>query len=197
MDVSKYGSLLTDGIGFEREALFIVWQVSRVKRIESDCKGRYVFHANILNIDIFNHAAATSSALKTKSYVGTEKITISDKDISNAAAHLTSDSESAVPVIYGAIPNHYIFRWYVSPASIFVFSRFYADRIVANIKGAVVDNNIFTRFQIKAIFPKYGLEIGAWTAISAGAIYLFDIILLTRRGWREAANEELSTTNLH
>ncbi len=41
------------------------------------------------------------------------------------------------------------------------------------------------------------LQIGAWIAVFAGAIYLVDIILLTRRGWREAANEKLSTTNLH
>lgn len=35
------------------------------------------------------------------------------------------------------------------------------------------------------------LKIGAWAAIFAVAIYLVDIILLTRRGWRERANEEI------
>jgi len=47
------------------------------------------------------------------------------------------------------------------------------------------------------MFWEDGLDIGAWVAAFAGAIYLVDIILLTRRGLREAANKELSTTNLH
>ena len=42
------------------------------------------------------------------------------------------------------------------------------------------------------LFLRLGLlKIGGWTAIFAGAIYLVDIILLTRRGWRERANEEI------
>ena len=36
-----------------------------------------------------------------------------------------------------------------------------------------------------------GLKIGAWMAVFAGAVYLVDIKLLTRRGWRERANEEI------
>ena len=56
---------------------------------------------------------------------------------------------------------------------------------------------IFNTIFCVTIYWTFGRQIGAWTAIFAGAVYLVDIILLTRRGRHEAANEELSITNLH
>ena len=67
-------------------------------------------------------------------------------NLTYTARHFAADNKTAVPVIYDAVADNNLFGRYATAATIFVFTRFNTDGIIANIETAVVNLSNLARF---------------------------------------------------
>ncbi|MNP83004.1 hypothetical protein D3C76_1818090 [compost metagenome] len=59
-----------------------------------------------------------------------------------ATRHLTANNESAMTMIYGAVPNCNIFRWQTELSALSVLAGFQADGIIPHIEHTVLHDNM-------------------------------------------------------
>src|SRR5699024_560162 len=109
-----------------------------------------VDHINITNVNIFNNTTTTSSTFKSQSHISSNEGTFRNMNIFHTTRHLTTNNKATMTMIDNVIFNNDILSWHSAIASILIFTGFKTNRIISNIKSIVVNQNIFTGFQIQS-----------------------------------------------
>ena len=97
------------------------------------------------------NSTSSSCSFKSKSNIGTNEGAIIHPNISGAAAHFTANDKTTMCCIHRTIAYDNIFCRHASFSSFCIASGFNTDAIIAYIKCAVLNQNIFAALKVNTV----------------------------------------------
>ena len=126
-------------------------RLAAVVHVEADGVGRDVLHLHVADPDLLDHAAAAARRLEAEPDVGAEERAPLDEDVADAARHLAAHREPAVAVVDDVVDDDDVLGRPPALAAVLVLPRLDADRIVAHVEPAVVDDRAPARIEVEAV----------------------------------------------
>src|SRR6185437_3919213 len=109
-----------------------------------------VFHENIIDINIFNESATPRITLHSHTDIGSNKITITYKNILHAPICIATNNKTTVRMIDNAFCYHNILKTGAGTV-IFAAARFHTNTVITGTNGAIINKYIFATAYINTV----------------------------------------------
>jgi len=137
--------LLRGVIGLVAIGYHLSYGLATIIHIKGNGIGLDVHHRDIADKDILYDTATATGALKAKTDIGTQELTMADLEVLDATAHLGAYDEAAMACKDGATIDHNILARHATTTTIGILTALDTDTIVARIELGIDNERILTR----------------------------------------------------